>query len=297
MVDIPPGVKGAPGCVEMESMSITILPSDRPVPASGRRRWVIAAVVALALVVGGGFVVMRLHGGAATAAGTGALPRAPRSPAGSAALAPLDPASSLAAARSAALHAGSVHVTSDSTEAGSPPQHYDQDSAVDNGTQTVTVGSAAPVRVQVVGKVTYVRGGQSGLVATLGFSAPTAATLANAWLKAVPGVEGYEGVTEGVTLPSVLDELNLTAPFTVLPRSMHNGHTAVGVQGTFGHDEPSTIGTVWLPVDGAPLPLEFTATGSTKTLTGTFSGWGSTPATTAPTGPVFALPTGTGRTS
>jgi hypothetical protein len=256
-------------------MTLTILPESPPTrPKRGRPSRAVALAVAGAVLAAGavgGFVLIQGHSSTgappvATAATTADLGDG---------LVDLPPQQILARVHQAEFGYGSVQ-TRVVNVFGKHRLTYSAANGDRSGLQVIKSG---PVRaaVRVVGPTTYFRGNRAALRDYFGLP-PAVVAHAGTWLRLRPSDSYYARVTEGVTLRSTMDVLELAAPLTVVRTGTKQGVGVIGVRGTLVAASGSTgaTGTLWVRASGAPLPVEFDASApQVGTTTVTFSLWGS----------------------
>jgi len=191
-------------------------------------------------------------------------------------LSSLPPGQILSWALAAARAAGSMHFGVTSTASGHTVV-FDQDSSSSAGRQVITISGGGQETVLVLGRATYVRGNAVALAVTLGFPAAQALRLAGRWISLRPGDPGYQAVTEGVTLGSVLDEVVPLGPLTSTGRTTIDGQTVVGVRGTAAASTSVPRGTpvtLYVAATGRPLPVSCQQGPASNRTSIVFSRWG-----------------------
>jgi hypothetical protein len=205
------------------------------------------------------------------------------------------PASAMLASALAALQAGpSVHLHG-VTKSSGHVLVLSQDSGADVGRQVFTVDRTEHVTVLVVGGVGYIKANAAGLTGFFGFPAALATRLVGRWISFHPGDSAgktsYQGVTSGVTLASVADQLRLTGPLTLTAPTVAAGQPVVGVHGhapAGQHNPPGSTVTVYVASRGRPRPVTFQVKAAVGQATGKFSRWGEALHLTAPQNPIPA---------
>jgi energy-converting hydrogenase Eha subunit B len=153
------------------------------------------------------------------------------------------------------------------------------------GHQTVT-SPGASTTIRLAARKVYLRGNAKGLQKQ-GFSAATAAPLANRWISWVPTDRGYGYLAGGLTINSTLAELKLTGtPHTLGVRRV-SGHRVVAIRGAWGKHATATL---YVSLEGPPLPMEEVITGGGVRTVTTYRHWGIAVMTPAPS-PVIPIAT------
>jgi hypothetical protein len=183
----------------------------------------------------------------------------------------------LKAALANALAQGSVHAV---TRYVSKAKHrrtaiFDNHNARRGGVQHLTI-YGGHVDIRVVGSSTYYSGDRRGLVKFLLYKPKAAKALGDRWVRLQAGERGYQVLTEGVRLASLLHNERLVGPLRKLPQRVIDGTAAIGIQGRGIGDgvPPHSIATWWITTGPNPLPVEFDAANGKTGLVQTFSDWG-----------------------
>jgi hypothetical protein len=203
-----------------------------------------------------------------------------------ASLASLPPAQILSKALAAAAAAGSVHFTA--TETGSSgTSTYDQNASSAGGTQVITK-TTGKVTIRVVGGVGYLRTANAAVLDQL-FPGKSVSPLVGRWIATRPGDPGYQDITVGISLASVLPEFTPTGTLTSTGLQTVGGQSVIGVKGL----APAIAGvpqgqpvTLYVLATGQPLPVSFQGGSGTDQETATFSKWGEKVSTAAPANPL-----------
>jgi len=169
------------------------------------------------------------------------------------------------------------------------------DAGTTEGVRSVTVstrGVAGHVMTLLTGNTAYVRGDAAGLTGFLGFPKPTAKRYAGRWLAIPAGSGGFGPATEGVTIVTLLGEMEMAGPYTASGPVSAGGVATHAVHGRV----PASLGagagpeTLFVPVSGRPLPVAQTAQvhqGPTHYgLTVSYSNWGEPVHVSAPSGAI-----------
>jgi hypothetical protein len=203
-----------------------------------------------------------------------------------ASVASLPPSQILTKALAAAAAAGSVHFTA-TDRSSSGTSTYVQNASSDGGTQVITKTSGK-VTIRMVAGVGYLRTGNAAVLGQL-FPGKSVSPLLGRWIVAHPGNPGYQDITVGITLASVLPEFTPTGTLTSTGLQTVDGQSVIGVKGV----APSTAGipqdqpvTLYVLATGQPLPISFQGGSGTDQETATFSKWGQTVSTAAPANPL-----------
>jgi hypothetical protein len=252
-----------------------------------RRRMVPVALISLAALAG-------CSGGGGGSSSAPAVTSQAASPSAAAtATRPAQSASAVLQSALSALRAGvSVHFSGSATIS-SQTIAVSQDSAADSGRQAFTIDGKAHANVLVVGGTSYIQGDDEALAAMFGFQPTVASRLAGQWISFRPGDSGgqtnYQAITEGVTLASVAQELDLTGRLTLTAPTVIAGRAVIGVHGTvpaIDQDPSGTTATLYIAASGRPLPVSERLDLHGATATYTFSQWGESLHVTAPPNPV-----------
>ena len=210
---------------------------------------------------------------------------------GSNALAHKTPQAVLASAVAAAKASGSFHYEL-TAKISSSSQSIIGDASTTEGRQTISEGTLK-IEAELIGKTVYVEGNVGGLENQMGFSSTAASTYAGKWIAIASTDAPYASVTQAVTLPSALTELEPTGHLTLTPATTRAGQAAIGVRGALPSSASSGVkGTIVLYVSTAhpTLALAFdgqaTSSGTKESDSGTFTNWGKPLDLTAPAGAV-----------
>jgi hypothetical protein len=192
----------------------------------------------------------------------------------------------LSKAIAAAEAAGSVHFTGTGSSS-SGTSNYDQNASSAEGNQVITTTSGGRLTIRVVAGVGYLRGNATALAEL--FPGKAVSQLAGRWIATRSGDPGYQDVTEGVTLASVLAEFTPAGPLTSTGPQTVDGQSVIGVKGTapadgsLPQDQPVTL---YVMATGQPLPVSFQGGTGGRSQTAVFSQWGETVRTIAPAHPL-----------
>jgi hypothetical protein len=207
------------------------------------------------------------------------------------ALAHKTPKAVLASAVAAAKASGSFHYDL-TAKISSSSQSIVGDASTTEGRQTISEGTLK-IEAELIGKTVYIEGNVGGLEDQMGFSSSAASTYAGKWISIVPTDAPYASVTDAVTLPSALTELEPTGHLSLTPATTEAGQAAIGVRGALPTSTSSGVkGTIVLYVATAhpTVALAFngqaTSSGTKESDSGTFSNWGKPLDLTAPAGAV-----------
>jgi hypothetical protein len=194
------------------------------------------------------------------------------------------PSKTLATILAAARAKGSVHYTS-TTNFGTEQLSFVGDAGLVDGSQTITYvksGKTGHVTVIVSGNTAYVRGDAFTLANYVGFKAAAAKQYAGRWVRFPHTDKGFATLAAGVTLPSVVDELEMGGQLANVSKTEVAGQQVFGVRGTASSAGITTVETIYASAGGPPLPVQEVATHGSISLTVTFSGWNETIAIPAP---------------
>jgi hypothetical protein len=161
-----------------------------------------------------------------------------------------------------------------------------------NGRQAITFVSnfgTEQFTLLLVGGTVYVQGNTPAVEDQLGVTPTTAAAVVGKWVSVKSGDGPYQGLWLGITTSSQGKELTLT------PESLSTvtagGVSATRISGIIPATTNLPAGSGSLTVaSSSDLPISYASTisagGTTLAFTTTFSGWGTAPSVSAPTGAV-----------
>jgi hypothetical protein len=141
------------------------------------------------------------------------------------------------------------------------------------------------MEVRVVGGVAYAKGNRDAMIDILGASKSIAGKYANHWIQFSRDDDNYMGLTDSVTMPSFIDDLGFTGAIEKFAPSTINGKKVIGLEG------PLFIGgrgTLYVSLEGDPVPVEQTSPDPKGQLTVDFDRWGQTIDVRAPAGAIGA---------
>jgi hypothetical protein len=203
------------------------------------------------------------------------------------ALAHKTPKAVLASAVAAAKASGSFHYEL-TAKVSSSSQSIVGDASTTEGRQTISEGTLK-IQAELIRKMVYIEGNVGGLEDQMGFSSSAASTYAGKWISIAPTDAPYASVTDAVTLPSALTELEPTGHLSLTPATTEAGRPAIGVRGALPESASSGVkGTIVLYVSTAhpTVALAFngqaTSSGTKESDSGTFTDWGKRLDLTAP---------------
>jgi hypothetical protein len=177
-----------------------------------------------------------------------------------AAAAPVSPAR-LVAASVAAVHAQrSVHYVNHTSSGGLRLTEVG-DVGATRGVQRVTFrrnGTTGRLTVVVSNRTAYIRGDAFTLTDYLGLGFASATRYGGRWISIPRSDRAYRIVAGGVTLPSLVAELRLAAPFSRLRDTTIAGRHVRVVRGKLAATRGRGTAVVYLSARGRPLPLEET---------------------------------------
>jgi hypothetical protein len=179
---------------------------------------------------------------------------------------------------------GWVHIDTTFSRSGKTID-FSQDSGPARGRQTVTIG-AEHATVVLIDGVAYVNADAGALHDYLGL-ASTSASFAGKWMSIRPSDDQYVAVVAGVTLADALKQDTIVAPFAIKAPTVVDGQHVIAITGTAqttGGAPPSA--TLYVPVSGTVLPVEFDITATDAIARSVFSHWGTAATLTAPPNPV-----------
>lgn len=132
------------------------------------------------------------------------------------------------------------------------------DVAKDRGIQRISFtkgGTTGHVTVLVVNRTAYIRGDAFALHTYMGFTSAQASQYHGRWIAIPHGFPSYATVAAGVTLASVVHELEMTGSSLRRVAGTFGGHAVVGVRRTGKVSGLQTIETLYAQAHGAPLPV------------------------------------------
>lgn len=188
-----------------------------------------------------------------------------------AALGASSPKARYAASLAAARGMRSVHYVA-SESSGGTRATYVGDVTATGGVQRISFdlqGTTGHVTVVVSKHRAWVRGDVPALAAFLDFPPAVAAKDANRWV-IVPKAD-YASVARDVTLPSVIDDLEIVGTLSTAPGRRVGGRLTFGVRGRLPGQGGGTL-TLYARAAGRPLPAETVTTGQAP-ATLVLSGW------------------------
>lgn len=171
---------------------------------------------------------------------------------------------------------------------------FSDDDGPTTGIQRITIKGGGQGTVRVVGATTYFKADETALRGYFALPAVSARAGAGKWIRLVKGDAGYDDVTTGVLLASALGELDMKPPLQLLPHTVRQGRSVIGVQGTAsGADAPPGATVVlWIDDGATQLPVEYDATApGAGSMRAVLSRWGRPVAVAAPASsvPIAAL--------
>jgi len=184
----------------------------------------------------------------------------------------LAPGTILARAQAAAHRTGSATVLVQVTQASQTETLASLTNRTE-GFQVITAGNES-AQVALVDGTAYIRGNEAALTNYFGFPSSDASQFAQRWVSIRSSDSGYDDVTGGVTLDSVLRALDPTGALQTGPPTSVGGISVVGVTGT----SKTSNATVFVETTGAHLPVRAVVTsgsGSSRdTVVIQFTHWG-----------------------
>lgn len=171
---------------------------------------------------------------------------------------------------------------------------FSDDDGPTTGIQRITIKGGGQGTVRVVGATTFFKANETALRGYFALPAVSARAGAGKWIRLVKGDAGYDNVTTGVLLASALGELDMKPPLQLLPHTVREGRSVIGVQGTAsGADAPPGATVVlWIDDGATPLPVEYDATApGAGSMRAVLSRWGQAVAVAPPASsvPIAAL--------
>jgi len=184
------------------------------------------------------------------------------------------------------------HYVAEST-GGTGTQTIVGDAGQSGGRQVITIDAAAgreQFTLVLVGGTVYFRGNAPALEDQLGVPAAGAPGLQGKWVSVSNQDGPYSVVAPGITVADQAQETALV-PTSTTPIRLADSGGGTRILGTVPPQQGAPGGTGHLDVaTSSHLPASYVSTisvgGVTLRSTATFTGWGTPPATTAPTGAV-----------
>jgi hypothetical protein len=184
------------------------------------------------------------------------------------------------------------HYVADSTGAGAT-QTIVGDAGQSDGRQAITIDAPAGrerFTLVLVSGTVYFQGNVPALEDQLGMPAVSAPSLQDKWVSVSSQDGPYGVVAPGIVVADQVQETTLD-PASTAPVRTAGGRSAMRIVGTVPPQQGAPGGTGHLDVaGGAHLPVSYVTTASSGGVdisnTTTFTGWGTAPTTTAPTGAV-----------
>ncbi len=153
------------------------------------------------------------------------------------------------------------------------------------GHQTVEIDGATST-VMLRDATVYLQGSAQALEQN-GFPATPAGQLAGHWLSYGRSDQGYHTLAEGLTLGSVVSEIAFKGPVSVTGRRTIGGQQVIGLRG-LSRAFTGVTQTVYVALDGPPLPVQVITDDHNQRSVLTFSHWGDPVTVTAPS-PVIPI--------
>jgi len=187
--------------------------------------------------------------------------------------------------------AAGFHYVSHST--GSEPQTFVGDAGPSGGRQVITFDSTYGTEqftLLLVSGIVYFQGNTPALEDQLGVAASSAPALQSKWVSVSQGDGPYSVLEPGITVSDQASEL-LLDPAAASRVTTQNGVDAYRITGSVPAQQGGVTGTAHLDITSAThQPLTYVTAelvgGVSLTSTTTFSGWGTAPTVTAPSGTV-----------
>jgi hypothetical protein len=145
------------------------------------------------------------------------------------------------------------------------------------GRQTLTTDEYE-VSLVYVKNAAYVRGSGDLVAGLLGLRQSSAAAVENKWVVVRPADEPYEDTVDGVTMSSMLDQMEPSPPLTKGGPIDVRGEPMMRIS---GEDRSALFVSV-----RTGLPVSFSESDSNSSVDGTFSHWGEPVALRAPKGAI-----------
>ena len=239
---------------------------------------------AVTSVLGAAVLLSGCGGGTASSTPSHAA-KPPASASTATSLASLPPAQILSKALAAAEAAGPVHFT-EIQRSDSGTSTYDQNASSGAGNQVIR-NAGGTVTVRVVAGVGYFRATATALAQL--FPGKAVSQLAGRWIAARQGDAGYQDVTVGITLASVLAECTPGGSLTSTGPQTVDGRSVIGVKGVAPANSGVPQGqpvTLYVMATGQPLPVSFHGGSGVDQVTAAFNRWGETVRAVAPANPL-----------
>jgi len=208
------------------------------------------------------------------------------------------PSALLRSAIAAMLAKGSVHLSC--TEYAGEDVNISSDLGVDSGSETDTIVSYGNAKALSVDGVYYVNVSSKSILASDGFPATVAATVAGDWISFQPGDSygsiAYPSQTSGMTIEGVAEQILLTGTLKAGIPYKRDGQLIVGLSGdvsaNYGAAAKGSLETLYVRGAGDPLPVSVTQHIAGIVETCDFTRWGEPLRLAAPPHavPVTSLP-------
>ena len=130
-----------------------------------------------------------------------------------------------------------------------------------SGIQFISItkgGSTGHVTVELRDHMAYVKGDSFALQMYMGFTSAASKKEANRWLSLAPSNVDFSTVAAGLTVNSVVSELEMTGPFSATFQSVVGGERVDGVRGMSKPQSgvPALKTVLYFRANGLPLPVE-----------------------------------------
>jgi hypothetical protein len=135
------------------------------------------------------------------------------------------------------------------------------------------------MEVRLIGGVAYAKGNRDAMIDILGATKTIARKYANHWIQFSRDDDNYLAMTDSLTMSSFIDNLGFTGAIVTFAPSTINGKQVIGLEG------PLFIGgrgTLYVSLEGDPVPVEQTSPDPEGQLTIDFDRWGQKIDVTAP---------------
>jgi len=166
-----------------------------------------------------------------------------------------------------------AHTVNVATEDGAPLL-CTMTSSLSSGLQTCSIGAARFTVAVAPNAGAYMEANAAALSKIFRYSAVQVRTYAGHWLGIGSRVPGYAAIAYGVTLSSILSELQISGPVHFGATKMLDGVKVIGIVGAANRLSGATgDATLWVRDDVATLPVEWQGTMNAKPASFTLEAW------------------------
>jgi hypothetical protein len=187
----------------------------------------------------------------------------------------------IAAAKSALAKQTGVHLELASTS-GSTKDDVKADFGTKMGAEVIVTGKATAT-VKVTPTYGYISGNVLGLTSVVGLSSAEAKKVGTRWISIKAGTSQYSAVATGTTISSLTSVLPVTKGTTLTTTTEHGLSVHVLKWTTAATSTTvKAMNTLVIAANGAPLPIQETASASSGSGVTTFSKWDESVHVTSP---------------